>query len=247
MGVNLIILSTTFTLLLLGQLLSEKSRLGSLSRNRAEWAYDSLGLFIQGVVIPVIPLLLLPFLMKMFPHLAGRIEIPGWIQFVLSFVLVDYLYYWNHRFFHSKNFWDFHRIHHSSRRLDILATSRNSFITSFMIVYLWAQILGTFLIADSFYFMLGFGFTFALDLYRHSGLNTPSLLRQSLGQVLILPEQHVLHHSKRGRNKNFGANLVWWDKLHGTYSSEVVSNENLEKLPVGSIAHHVFLPWRKVP
>jgi sterol desaturase/sphingolipid hydroxylase (fatty acid hydroxylase superfamily) len=246
LGLNFIIISTTFTLLILCQLLEEKSRLQSLARNRAEWIYDGVGLFIQGVVIPLAPLLLIPVLNKNFPQLAGSMDVSGLVQFVLSFVVVDYLYYWNHRFFHRKNFWAFHKIHHSSRTLDLLATSRNSLITSFLIVYLWAQLLGIFLLSDSSFFMLGLGFTFALDLYRHSGLKTPHWIRTYLSKILILPEEHVLHHSLKGRSKNYGANLVWWDKLHGTYSFEIVNNEDLETVPKGSITNHIFFPWRKL-
>jgi sterol desaturase/sphingolipid hydroxylase (fatty acid hydroxylase superfamily) len=188
-------------------LIEEKARVRTLSRTKVEWFYDSLGLTIQGLVIPLFPWLLVPWLRAQAPALAGTLDVPALVQFLLSFVVVDYLYYWNHRWLHGKNYWALHRLHHSSRMLDIFATSRNSFITSFLMVYFWVQIVAMFILKDSAPFMLGFALTFALDLYRHSGLGNPFFLGAVFSRVLILPQHLVLHHSLAGRNKNFGANF----------------------------------------
>jgi sterol desaturase/sphingolipid hydroxylase (fatty acid hydroxylase superfamily) len=246
LGLNLIIVGATFSLLTIIGLIQERMRSATFSRSAQEWVYDGLGLFIQGVVIPLIPLLIVPYLKKIFPQFTGILDWPFWVQFILSFVVVDYMYYWNHRVFHQKKFWNVHRLHHSSRMLDIFATSRNSLVTSFLTVYLWGQILGLFLFSDPSPFLLGLAMTYALDLYRHSGFKSHPMITQTFGQILILPEHHLLHHSLSGRNKNFGANLSCWDHFHGTYSDQSVSNEALEKLPSGNSLHHIFIPWRKV-
>lgn len=245
MGLNLLIIFITFSALSLHGLLDDRSRNLTLSKSKTEWFYDGIGLFIQGVIIPLAPFSILPFMNSFFPELKGSVEIAGWIQFGLSFIVVDYLYYWNHRFFHTKNYWSLHRLHHSARILDIFATSRNSLITSFLMVYFWVQILGIFLLKDSTGFMLGLAFTFALDLYRHSGIRGPLWLNQFLGKFLIVSEHHIYHHSLKGRNRNFGANFSWWDKLHGTFSAETVLNNNLDSLPQGKMMKNILMPWRK--
>lgn len=237
----MIIFLSFVTLTLLG-LLREDLRKSSLSRSKEEWTVDMAGLFIQGVIIPAFPFMVLPFLGYLLPNLDHRFEMDSVLQFILGFFLVDYLYYWNHRYFHTKNFWHLHRLHHSARYLDVFATSRNSLITSFLFVYVWVQILALFLLKDSSVFMFGLILTFALDLWRHSGLETPSTVRSIVGWVLILPEQHVFHHSLQGRNKNFGANICWWDKLHGTFSENLIQNKNLERLNEKNVWRELILP-----
>ena len=156
MGLNTIILFIVFITLVSCRLLREESSILSFSRTKQEWTIDLMGLFIQGVVIPIFPLLLIPFLEYFFPHYNKRIEINPWNQVLLSFVLIDYLYYWNHRLFHTKRYWHIHRLHHSSKHLDVFATSRNSVITSFVFVYLRTKTLALYLLSDSTYFLFGF-------------------------------------------------------------------------------------------
>jgi sterol desaturase/sphingolipid hydroxylase (fatty acid hydroxylase superfamily) len=243
LGINLVLLFLTFSSLTILSLLIEERRMAAFSRNQDEWTADLAGLFIQGVLIPAFPFMMVPLLNEFLPMFAGKIRINALVQFIMSFVIVDYLYYWNHRFFHRKHFWLLHRLHHSSRHLDIFATSRNSLITSFLFIYVWAQILGLYLLKDSGAFMLGLGLTFALDLWRHSGIKQPFVIHIFLGWILILPEQHILHHSVTGRTKNYGANLCWWDKLHGTYSAVILPNNNLEKITSKSIWRELLSPW----
>lgn len=244
MGINTILLFLTFSTLSIITILVEDRRLAAVSRTRGEWTADMAGLIIQGILIPLFPFLVVPILMKILPAYHGVLEIHPAIQFVISFVIIDYFYYWNHRYFHKRTFWPVHRLHHSCRHLDIFATSRNSLITSFLFVYVWSQILGMYLLKDSSVFMLGLGLTFALDLWRHSGLQQPALVRKLFGWVLILPEQHVLHHSLSGRTKNYGANLCWWDKLHGTFSGNLVPNMELERLQDRDVWSELLTPWR---
>ena len=244
MGLNTILLFLTFSILTLLILINKEKKQLTLSRSTDEWTVDIIGLLIQGVIISAFPFLVTPLLAKVFPSLNGNVDLHPAIQFILSFALVDYVYYWNHRFFHGRRLWSIHRLHHSSRHLDLFATSRNSFITSFMFVYVWAQIAGMFFLSNSTSFMLGLAVTFALDLWRHSGLTQPLFIRKVLGWALILPEQHVFHHSLTGRTKNFGANLNWWDKLHGTYSEKMIKNCDLERTTGKNIWSELFIPWR---
>lgn len=244
MGLNVYILFVTFSSLITLSLLMEERRTAVFSRTRKEWMVDLAGLFIQGTLIPAFPFFIVPLLVKAFPQFAQQISLNPVLQFFLSFVLVDYLYYWNHRIFHGRKLWSIHKLHHSSRYLDIFATSRNSLITSFLFVYVWAQIVGMFILKDSTAFMLGLGLTFALDLWRHSGMKQPGIARTLLGWALIFPEQHVLHHSLTGRTKNFGANLCWWDKLHGTYSATTLPNANLERFTDKNIWKELLFPWK---
>ena len=43
---------------------------------------------------------------------------PVWLQAVEIYLLADFLGYWIHRLFHSRGWWPFHAVHHSSEELD---------------------------------------------------------------------------------------------------------------------------------
>jgi sterol desaturase/sphingolipid hydroxylase (fatty acid hydroxylase superfamily) len=244
LGLNSFILSLTFIFLALLRLSDSKDRAMTFSRQRKEWIIDVSGLFIQGVIIPATPFFLVPLLRFILPNVSARYEIHTLFQFIISFVMIDYLYYWNHRIFHSRKLWHIHRLHHSSVHLDIISTSRNSFFSSFLFIYIWFQTMVMFLFHDYSGFILGLLFTYCLDLWRHSGLRTPTIIQPFISWFLLLPEDHLLHHSLQGRNKNFGANFSWWDKIHGTYSNRVIENKNLNPASQLNILKELFYPGR---
>lgn len=244
MGINVVLIFMSFSLMAIIGLMSEELRKLTFARSIEEWTADFSGLFIQGIIIPAVPFLTVPLLIELLPSMAGQLEINSINQFIISFVFVDYLYYWNHRIFHTRHYWSIHRLHHSSRHLDIFATSRNSLLTSFLFIYVWAQIAGMYFFKDSTPFMLGLGVTFALDIWRHSGIDHGLKFNQIVGLIFITPSQHVLHHSVSGRTKNYGANLSIWDRFHGTFSNELVSNQNLEKLSDKNVWKEILFPWK---
>jgi sterol desaturase/sphingolipid hydroxylase (fatty acid hydroxylase superfamily) len=129
--------------------------------------------------------------------------------------------------------------------MDVFVTSRNTLWTSFAIIYLWASSAFMFLLADATPYLIGAGLTAGLDLARHSPLDFSRFprLERILGLVLILPRDHALHHADGLRFGNYGANIVWWDKLHGTYLGHEL---RVQKLGVDndlSLARSLFWPF----
>jgi len=49
---------------------------------------------------------------------------PHWLQALQTYLLVDFLGYWNHRLFHTGRLWLFYAVHHSSQEVDWLASAR---------------------------------------------------------------------------------------------------------------------------
>jgi sterol desaturase/sphingolipid hydroxylase (fatty acid hydroxylase superfamily) len=191
-------------------------------RSRRDWALDLAGLFVQGLVVPTLGLaLVVDTLEPVVPSLRGAVSLGPWSGFVLSFVVVDYAYYWNHRLLHHPRLFAWHRVHHELDRFDALGSSRNSLLTSALVLYLWCQGLALFLLDDPTGFLLGTALTFALDLYRHSelGPRPDSRLGRVLGRVLVLPHDHAWHHASLACSEpaNYGANLILWDRLHGSF------------------------------
>ena len=189
-------------------------------KSREDWLLDGTGLAIQGILIPLLQASLVYWLYQyLLPTQQKYLKVSFIPTFMLSFVVVDYLYYWNHRLLHTKLFWKVHQVHHTVTQMDVLGTSRNTLWTSLLIVYLWIHTLFLYLLADPTGYLLGVSLTSALDLWRHSDLiiyvNTK--LYQFLSPWLILPQDHAWHHCREIHNHNYGANLKIWDKLHGTY------------------------------
>ncbi|MGL5065559.1 MAG: sterol desaturase family protein [Microcoleus sp.] len=206
---------------LLGWTLGERSSRTQLqAKSLEDWLLDSAGLFVQGILIPLLQATVIYQLYRHFlPLPPGKLHGTLILTFILSFVAVDYLYYWNHRLLHSAGFWQIHQVHHTVTHLDVLGTSRNTIWASFLIVYLWVHSLFLYLLADPTGYLLGISLTSALDLWRHSQLTIPanSWLYRYLSPSLILPQDHAWHHSSEFPNCNYGANLKLWDRLHGTY------------------------------
>lgn len=187
-------------------------------RKKDDWALDLSGLFVQGTLIPWLQVaMVIGALYLIAPELAGTLDLHPAVAFLICFVAVDYGYYWNHRLLHKKRFWHIHKVHHSAPQMDVLVTSRNTLWTSFFIVYLWLNGIMLFLLADPTYYVVAITLTAILDLWRHSTLNPSGRIATLLGSVLILPRDHAWHHSQDIYDVNFGANLNFWDRLHGTW------------------------------
>jgi sterol desaturase/sphingolipid hydroxylase (fatty acid hydroxylase superfamily) len=192
------------------------------SRTRSEWLLDLSGLLVQGVAVPVLQLTgVMAVLAVLAPGWRASVPLGVLGGFLVNFVLVDYAYYWNHRLLHGRRLWRWHAVHHTAPVLDLLVTARNTLWTPVLILYLWVNGLALYLLEDPRGFALGAGLTCLLDVWRHSPWTVPRASRAGrlLGWILITPHEHGWHHSADRPGCNFGANLSWWDRLHGTHWS----------------------------
>jgi len=213
--------SIAFAILILMTVFSHSGFQSLRQKKWDDWILDLTGLIVQGILIPFLQLTLVYKLYAYcLPLLKGSLAIDPAIAFLLSFVVVDYLYYWNHRLLHTRSIWHLHMVHHTVTTMDVLGTSRNTVWTSFLIVYLWVHALLIFLLQDPFWYVVGVSLTSILDLWRHSEFNPnpKGWLYPLLDRWLMLPQDHAWHHADQDISANFGANFKLWDRLHGTYS-----------------------------
>lgn len=205
--------------LLLGLTAMSDRRLAKLrAKPKDEWLLDIMGLLFQGIIIPGLESTVVYQLYHYFwPNLQQSLTVHPLIGFALSFVGIDYLYYWNHRLLHSQWFWPLHQVHHTMSQREVLGTSRNTLWTSFFILYLWVHPGFIYLLTDARGYIAGVSLTVILDLWRHSEIDPPpnSWLHRCLNFWLILPQDHGWHHGEIPRG-NYGANLKVWDRIHGT-------------------------------
>ena len=226
---------------------SKISILGIQPRDKIAWALDLVGLMSQGILVPILQTLVIAKILSwLLPVYQGSLQVSPVAAFALSFVGIDYLYYWNHRLLHSKGLWSFHRVHHSITDLDILATSRNSVWTIFFIVYLWVQPIFVFLLKDPTYFLAGLILGHSLDLWRHSGWSwqRENKLVRFLRSFLIDPQDHEWHHSEDKFHINYGANLNIWDRMHGTFHRSPQRPENVGIKSEATFKEQFLTPWR---
>jgi sterol desaturase/sphingolipid hydroxylase (fatty acid hydroxylase superfamily) len=214
----ILFLASGFSILVLITFFSPRTSHFLREKNLQDWIIDSSNLFVQGTLIPLIQIYVLYKVMEVVaPNHKGSIDIPLAASFLMNFILVDYLYYWNHRILHKKNLLPIHIVHHTAKRMDVLATSRNTLWSSFFIVYLWINALIIYTLKDPTGYIFAATLTAVLDCWRHSMVfnkKYQKTVSKYLG--LITPIDHAWHHSLK-LNHNFGANLNLFDRLHGTY------------------------------
>ncbi len=239
-------LALCFSSLILYTFLSKKTSHFYKEKLPQDWLIDSMNLFIQGTLVPVIQTYILYRLFKeLMPSLNKSLDIPLLASFLINFIFIDYFYYWNHRLLHKKKTLPIHIVHHTATRMDVFATSRNTLWTSFFIIYIWINALFIFLLKDPTGYIAAATLTAALDCWRHSMAFNPryqNLLSSKLG--LITPIDHSWHHSMK-LNFNFGANLNIFDRLHGTYLYQSDYPEQLGLRTKLGLFQKLFYPFEK--
>lgn len=219
----------TFGALLLWLLLAAQERAQLRKKSGFEWLLDSSNLTIQGTLVPLLQTtVIFGLLQYLWPAGRGAFSVSALTGFALNFFVVDYLYYWNHRLLHHRRLFPLHVVHHTVTQMDVFATSRNSLITSFFIVYLWANGFLLYITDLNAGVLLGMSLSACLDLWKHSSLGKqhPRLLRRLSQLGVMTPLDHAWHHAQRLQS-NYGANLNLYDRLHGTYYASEVFPERL--------------------
>ncbi|WP_137938546.1 sterol desaturase family protein [Chitinivorax sp. B] len=178
-------------------------------------------------VSPLIPTLLLggittAYLTVLF---MGAAKLAPWriptnpLTIFLAFLLVDFLYYVDHRCGHEiRAYWALsHSVHHSSPQYDQTTGLRISFIDGFTSPWFY---LPAFLLGFNPALVVGwFAFVLAYQQWIHT--ETIGKLKW-LDPWLNTPSNHRVHHGTQPHylDKNYGAVLIIWDRLFGTYQKE---------------------------
>lgn len=140
---------------------------------------------------------------------------PLWLQAGEALLVADFCGYWSHRMMHEiPLLWRLHRVHHSSERLDWLASARVHPLES-----VWNKLLSLLPL-----FLLGFSPKITVFFGPLIGLY-PVFIHCNLrwgygwiGYVVASPAFHRWHHSADAEalNKNFGGLLPLFDLVFGT-------------------------------
>ncbi len=145
--------------------------------------------------------------------------LPTWAVWIVTFVMIDFVYYWYHRFSHRVRFmWAVHMNHHSSEEMNFTVSLRQAWFGSitkvpFFIVMpligfdpIITAVAG---VASTLWGVIGH-----TQWIRRLGV---------LEYILVTPSSHRVHHGSNECyiDKNYGNLLIVWDRLFGTFAEEI--------------------------
>ena len=176
------------------------------------------------------------------------------LQFLLAFLALDLARYFVHRLSHRVPIlWSFHRVHHSTERLDPTAGLRMHLVDVLILTAIPLTIYGGLFDVSTFAawvvpMALLTGVVF--DAYQHSNISMRMdgggvgvLINKGWDLLLNNPHFHSWHHTRDGhlRDGNYGNVLTIWDRIFRTCVSGEKHPQNLglpddQALVVGVIA-----------
>ncbi len=142
-------------------------------------------------------------------------DLPILVQSLLILLLLDFVQYWLHRFFHGKELWKFHAIHHMPEEVDWHTAARFhpvNYIVSFTITGALCMALG--FAPAAFALLVPFNRIYAGLV--HANLNWTF---GPFKYVLASPVFHRWHHTSEaeGMDKNFAPTFPFLDLMFGTF------------------------------
>lgn len=156
---------------------------------------------------------------------------------LLTFLISEFAYYWYHRFSHELPIlWTIHHTHHSSPWMNLTTALRLNWIGKFIgpVFFLPFVLLG--LSPEVMVACLTVGLLYQFFLHTEA-IGKLGLVE---GKIFNTPSSHRVHHGSNERyiDKNYGAVLIIFDRLFGTYEPETETVEY--GVTTGFVSHNPF-------
>lgn len=175
----------------------------------------------------------------------------AWWMFIIGFVVFDYIHYWAHRLGHEWNYmWGAHIVHHQSEEFNLSVALRQSWIHSAISFFLFLPM--AYLGVSPLIVMTAT----AIDTLYQYWIHTKAIdkMPRWFEYLLNTPSHHRVHHATNPQylDKNYGATLIIWDRLHKTFAKEVEEpvygiTKPLDSLnPVWANMHYYKDMWKGV-
>ncbi|GAB4488033.1 MAG: sterol desaturase family protein [Raineya sp.] len=142
-----------------------------------------------------------------------------WSVLLLA-LLNDLIFYWYHRISHqSRFFWAMHVAHHSSEILNTSTAIRGNFLHFWYRFVFWSPL--ALLGFEPLMIVLIDEIGFYYQMYIHT-----KILKKFpywIEFIFNTPSHHRVHHASNAEyiDKNYGAVLIIWDRIFGTFEPEV--------------------------
>ena len=144
--------------------------------------------------------------------------IPLWAMWIMTFILIDFVFYIYHRFSHRVRFlWAIHMSHHSSEEMNFAVSMRQAWLgpISKIPFFIILPILGLdpTIIAVAGVISTLWGVVGHTQVVGKLG---------PLELILNTPSHHRVHHGSNPEyiDKNYGNLLIIWDRMFGTFEPE---------------------------
>ena len=144
---------------------------------------------------------------------------PLWFQWLITFVLIDFVFYFYHRCSHRSRFlWAIHMSHHSSEEMNFAVSFRQAWLgpISKIPFFMVLPIVGL----DPMMIAVAGVLSTLWGIFGHTQvINKLGLLEW----VFNTPSHHRVHHGSNIQyiDKNYGNLLIIWDRLFGTFEPEI--------------------------
>jgi len=183
-------------------------------------------LFIR--VLCYVPMLLwMVYVEQMGWGLARWLNLHGWVEFVVSIIVLDAFDYFWHRANHRVSFlWRFHKAHHMDNDLDVFTALRfhpGELLISMFVKALWIVIWGPSVIA---WFLFEMMVSVCAQMH-HSNVDLPDSIEGPVSRILVTPRFHAAHHlvDRSYGDKNFSTIFSFWDSLFGSLANQLSRDE----------------------
>ncbi len=143
---------------------------------------------------------------------------PGWLQLVIFFVVLDFVQWFTHILLHRYPFlWEFHKVHHSVKEMGFAAHLRYHWMEN--ILYKPLKTIGV-MVLGGFEPEQAYIVHFAAISIGHFNHANIKITWGPLKYILNNPVMHLYHHAyelpKNTYGVNFGISLSLWDYLFKT-------------------------------
>ncbi len=151
--------------------------------------------------------------------LFNRVDWPARLELVAAVLILDFAIWAQHLVTHKVPlFWQFHRVHHADRDMDVTTGFR--FHPVEILASMGLKIGLVYLLGPSALAVLVFEILLSgTALFNHSNLALPGWLDRVLRLVLVTPDMHRVHHSvhREEHDSNYGFCLSVWDRIFRTH------------------------------
>jgi len=185
-----------------------------------EFFITALTVFISRYIGFILPFNLAGPIMKYaWQNPIGEISLDTPFNFLLLFLLIEFIFYWTHRIGHRVRFWWLtHSVHHSPTTYNYATSLLNG---------LTGKLIGNGILFSS---LIWIGFDgkavivilFGIDLYQ-TAIHTTWIGKLGfLEKLLMTPSLHRVHHASNQQylDCNFGGSLCIFDRIFGTCIEE---------------------------
>ncbi|HUR39894.1 MAG TPA: sterol desaturase family protein [Verrucomicrobiae bacterium] len=163
----------------------------------------------------------------------NHVALPGWIEGVIAFALLDCLIYWQHRLLHQLSWlWPLHRMHHSDVEFD--ATTGLRFHPLEILLSLALKVAAVIALGAPPVAVIVFEIALnAGSLFSHANLALSPRVDARLRKLVVTPDMHRVHHSvhRDEHDCNYGFSVPWWDWWFGSYAAQ--PREGHERMLIG--------------